>query len=94
MRLHYAPFERLDPASGRSCHLNFGFVRAGDWPSTVPGRCEIEMPMSFVPGETEAGVRREIAERVASVARASAWLREHPPTSMSSSTRSSRLLAC
>jgi hypothetical protein len=36
--------------------------------------------MSFVPAETEAGVRREIAERVASVARASAWLREHPPT--------------
>ncbi len=77
--LHYEPFERVDPAAKRSCHLNVGVVRAGDWPSTVPGRCEIEVRMSFVPGETEAGVKAEIAARVHAIAQLSAWLREHPP---------------
>ena len=35
--------------------------------------------MSFVPGETEAGIRAEIERRVAEVAAHSAWLRAHPP---------------
>lgn len=77
--LHHELFERLDPAARRSCHLNVGVVRAGDWPSTVPGRAEIEARMSFVPGETEASVKREIAERIGAVAQRSAWLRDHPP---------------
>jgi acetylornithine deacetylase len=77
--LHYEPFERVDPGAKRSCHLNVGVVRAGDWPSTVPGRCEIEVRMSFVPGETEAGVKQKIEARVQAVAQDSAWLREHPP---------------
>jgi len=77
--LHYEPFERTDPAAKRSCHLNVGVVRSGDWPSTVPGRCEIEVRMSFVPGETEASVKREIAKQVQAVAQRSPWLRQHPP---------------
>lgn len=77
--LHYEPFERLDPAARRSCHLNVGVVRAGDWPSTVPGRAVAEARMSFIPGETEAGVKRAIAERVAAVAATRPWLRDHPP---------------
>lgn len=78
-KLHYEPFERLDPAARRSCHLNVGVVRAGDWPSTVPGRAECEVRMSFIPGESEAGVKQEIARRVADVAQKSAWLQTHPP---------------
>lgn len=77
--LHYEPFERLDPSAGRSCHLNVGVVRAGDWPSTVPGKAEVEVRMSFVPGETEAGVKREIADRIDVLAQRSAWLRDHAP---------------
>ncbi len=77
--LHVELLERTDPVARRSCHLNVGVVRAGDWPSTVPGRCVIEVRMSFVPGETEAGIRAEIERRVAEVASHSAWLRAHPP---------------
>ncbi|GIV85113.1 MAG: putative metallohydrolase YodQ [Candidatus Roseilinea sp.] len=77
--LHHELFERLDPTARRSCHLNVGVVRAGDWPSTVPGRAEVEVRMSFAPGETEASVKRAIAERIHAVAQRSAWLREHPP---------------
>ncbi|MEO6061403.1 MAG: ArgE/DapE family deacylase [Thermoflexales bacterium] len=77
--LHVELLERPDPAARRSCHLNVGVVRAGDWPSTVPGRCVLEVRMSFIPGETEAGIRAEIERRVAAVAARSAWLRAHPP---------------
>lgn len=76
---HFELFERGDPQARRSCHLNVGVVKSGDWPSTVPGRCEIEVRMSFVPGETEAGIRREIEARVHEISQASPWLREHPP---------------
>jgi acetylornithine deacetylase len=76
---HYEPFERSSLQVRRSCHLNVGVVRAGDWPSTVPGRCEIEVRLSFIPGETESGIKREIEARVSAISQNSAWLREHPP---------------
>jgi acetylornithine deacetylase len=76
---HYEPFERSNLQARRSCHLNVGVVRAGDWPSTVPGKCEIEVRMSFIPGETEASVKQEIEARVNAISQTSAWLREHPP---------------
>jgi acetylornithine deacetylase len=76
---HFDLFERPDPQAKRSCHLNVGVVRAGDWPSTVPGRAECEVRMSFIPGETEASVKAEIAARVNAVAQKSAWLKDHPP---------------
>ena len=76
---HYEPFERSNPAARRSCHLNVGVVRAGDWPSTVPGQCEIEVRLSFIPGESEATIKREIEARVSAIGQTSAWLREHPP---------------
>ncbi len=77
--LHVDLLERLDPSARRSCHLNVGVVRAGDWPSTVPGRAEIEVRMSFVPGESEAQIKAELEARLSEVAQRSAWLREHPP---------------
>ena len=76
---HYEPFERSNPAARRSCHLNVGVVRAGDWPSTVPGRCEIEVRMSFIPGESEAMIKREIESRVNAISQTSPWLQQHPP---------------
>ena len=76
---HYEPFERSNPAARRSCHLNVGVVRAGDWPSTVPGKCEIEVRMSFIPGESETTIKQEIEARVSAISQTSAWLQQHPP---------------
>jgi acetylornithine deacetylase len=45
----------------------------------VPGRAEIEVRLSFLPGETEASIRQEVIARVNAVAQRSPWLREHPP---------------
>jgi acetylornithine deacetylase len=64
---------------GRSCHLNIGTYRAGDWASTVPGVAEIEVRLSFIPGETMAGVKAELEGAVAGAAAGDDWLAEHPP---------------
>jgi len=72
-------FEWAEKDSGRSCNLNIGTFHAGDWPSSVAGWAVMECRISFVPGETEASVRKEIEGRIAEVAAKDPWLQEHPP---------------
>jgi acetylornithine deacetylase len=64
---------------GRSCHLNIGTYRAGDWASTVPGSAEIELRLSFVPGESMAAVKAEVEAAVHGACAGDPWLAEHPP---------------
>ncbi len=64
---------------GRSCHLNLGVLRAGDWPSTVPGRAVLEGRLGFLPGERMEAVRRQLEDAVEAAAVGDAWLEEHPP---------------
>jgi len=73
---HYPLFEN---DSRRSCHLNMGTYRAGDWPSTVAGWAELECRISTIPGEKIEDVRREIQQAVDEVAGGDEWLKEHPP---------------
>jgi acetylornithine deacetylase len=72
-------FELFERTVGRSCHLNIGQYRAGDWPSTVAGRAEIECRISYIPGERENDVKREVDDTIASAAAADPWLAAHPP---------------
>jgi len=72
-------FERLPGTAGRSVHLNLGRFRAGDWPSTVPGRAVVEGRISWLPGEEEPEVRSAVEAAVREGASGSKWLREHPP---------------
>jgi len=74
--IHFPIIER---GSGRSCHLNIGTMKAGDWPSTGAGSAESECRIGFVPGETMADIKRLVEETVQEVARKDPWLREHPP---------------
>ena len=60
-------------------NLNIGVVHGGDWPSTVPGACELHCRLSFYPGQSVAETRREIERAVAEAAAADSWLRDHPP---------------
>lgn len=62
------------PGGGRDGRLNL-FSNAG----TTPNYCSVEYGTWFYPDETLDGVRAEIEERVAHVARMDPWLREHPP---------------
>src|SRR5579883_3328124 len=59
--------------------LNIGVFQAGDWPSTVAGRAVMECRVAFIPPQTRQEVQREIESRIAEVASADPWLREHPP---------------
>lgn len=74
--IHYA---LLDGGSGRSCHLNVGTIRAGDWPSSVPAEAVIECRMGFVPGEHLADMRALLTRTINDAAAGDQWLVEHPP---------------
>ncbi len=72
-------FPLFEKGSGRSCHLNIGTMKAGDWPSTVAGFAEMECRISFVPGETREDIQRVVESTIREVAEDDPWLREHPP---------------
>lgn len=74
--VHFPLFEK---GSGRSCHINIGTMKAGDWPSNVAGSAEIECRIGFVPGEKMDDIKRMIENTVGEVARRDPWLREHSP---------------
>jgi acetylornithine deacetylase len=60
-------------------NLNVGVITGGDWPSTVPGHCELGCRVSMYPGVTVASMRARIEAAVASVAASDPWLNAHPP---------------
>jgi len=65
--------------SDRAVNLNMGSFQAGDWPSTVAGRAQMECRVAFIPPQTMDEVREEVEARIDAVASADPWLREHPP---------------
>jgi len=69
----------LEGDSGRSCHLNIGTYRAGDWISTVAGWAEMECRMSYLPGEDAEEVKRQVQQTIEEAAQHDEWLRQHPP---------------
>lgn len=79
LRGREAVFELIGQGSGRSCHLNVGTLKAGDWPSSVPAEAEIECRIGFVPGERLVDIRRLVEETIAAVAAGHPWLADHPP---------------
>jgi acetylornithine deacetylase len=74
--------ERTHPAFAGIEHpinLNIGIIRGGDWPSTVPGACELHCRLSCYPGQTVEETRREIVGAVEGAVRGDPWFAEHPP---------------
>jgi acetylornithine deacetylase len=59
--------------------INVGFVRAGNWASTVPESLVAEGRVGLIPGEEIESLRETVAECIDAVARRDPWLREHPP---------------
>ena len=60
-------------------NLNIGVIRSGDWPSTVPGDCEIRCRVSFFPDMSREAMHRTIESTIAAACTGDAWLEEHPP---------------
>jgi acetylornithine deacetylase len=71
--------EFFEKVTGRSCNLNVGTFKAGDWPSTVPGWAELEARISYLPGETEEGIKKEVSQAIQEVVDGDSWLKEHLP---------------
>ncbi len=73
---------RLHPAYRDQTHplnLIIGTIRGGDWPSTVPGTCELHCRLGFFPGQEVAEVAGLVEDAVREAAMRDDWMRDHPP---------------
>jgi len=59
--------------------VNFGTLRAGDWPSTVPDELVVEGRFGVMPGEATAAARAAMDAVLRKASAADLWLSEHPP---------------
>ncbi|MFX1602341.1 MAG: ArgE/DapE family deacylase [Promethearchaeota archaeon] len=76
----YEYAEASDPRMrGRVTTINPGVIRAGDWPSTVPGACVLECRVGWPPGETREEVKDQIERTISAVSDNDDWLKENPP---------------
>ncbi len=71
--------EFFEKETGRSCNLNIGTLKAGDWPSTVAGWAQLEARISYLPWEKEDDIKKEVEAVVGEVANGDEWLKERPP---------------
>jgi acetylornithine deacetylase len=59
--------------------VNFGTLRSGEWPSTVPDELVVEGRFGVLPGESTDAARKAMMSALANAAEQDSWLREHPP---------------
>ena len=60
-------------------NLNIGVIQGGDWPSTVPGACELRCRTSFFPGTSVEEMCARIEGAIDEAVAGDDWLREHRP---------------
>jgi acetylornithine deacetylase len=68
-------------------HVNVGQVRAGDWPSTVPGSAELRVRVGFPAEMTPAEAQERLDDALRHATAADPWLAEHPPAVRASGMR-------
>ncbi|MGO8958957.1 MAG: M20/M25/M40 family metallo-hydrolase, partial [Streptosporangiaceae bacterium] len=82
-RLETQMREATDDAPFRSIaspyNVNVGTIRAGDWPSSVPGRAVLGVRIGFPRCWTPADACGRVAAAISEAAAADPWLAEHPP---------------
>jgi acetylornithine deacetylase len=82
LELEFNDERRRHPAFAGVEHplnFNFGQLHAGDWTSSVPEVCTMDVRFSCYPGEDLDEVQHRFAERVAAAADADEWLQHVPP---------------
>lgn len=60
-------------------NYNIGIIRGGDWASSVPEECVLEVRISAMPGENLEEVQQTFRAHLLEAARADSWLVENPP---------------
>lgn len=74
--------ERRNPHFAEVDHplnLNVGMIRGGDWASSVPSWCDLDVRMAVFPGQDLDEATREIEACVRDAADSIPYLRDHPP---------------
>jgi acetylornithine deacetylase len=59
--------------------ISIGTVKGGEWPGTVAESVAFEGRIGVAVGEREKTARKELEEKIAEIADADPWLREHRP---------------
>lgn len=62
----------------RPYNVNIGQVHAGDWTSTVPNECIVEVRVGFDPIKDPQEVKDQLQEFLIKYCQQDEWLREHP----------------
>lgn len=60
-------------------NLNIGVIQGGDWPSTVPGACDLHCRVSFFPDTAIQKLRDTIERSITTALDGDEWFVEHPP---------------
>jgi acetylornithine deacetylase len=60
-------------------NYNIGIIRGGDWASTVPEECVLEVRIAAYPGEDLAEVQRRFRAALVEAVRDDPWLARQPP---------------
>jgi acetylornithine deacetylase len=60
-------------------NLNIGRIEGGDWASSVPAWCTIDVRVAIFPGQSIAQAKREIEQTVLAAARRDPFLHNNPP---------------
>jgi acetylornithine deacetylase len=60
-------------------NLNIGTITGGDWPSTVPGSCELHCRISYYPDQSVTEMRQTIESAIHEAVTGDPWFDEHPP---------------
>ncbi len=59
--------------------VNFGTLRAGEWPSTVPDELIVEGRFGVLPGESTEAARQALAAALLHASATDSWLKDHSP---------------
>jgi acetylornithine deacetylase len=78
--IHYPLVEQYPSMKGRVTTINIGVIKAGDWPSTVPGLCTLECRVGWPPGESRETVMNQIETVIMDATQKDPWLKDHKPS--------------
>lgn len=60
-------------------NVNIGTIHSGDWPSTVPAECTLEVRIGFNPGEDPQKIKEEVKAFLLKTVSKDEWLKENQP---------------
>ena len=60
-------------------NYNVGVIQGGDWPSSVPEECVLEVRFATYPGDDMDDAQRRFRDEVLAELRDDPWLGQHPP---------------